>query len=309
MDIYTDHKALPAALRHGVIAIGNFDGVHRGHQALLAVAREQADRAGCRMGVMTFEPHPRRLFRPDDPPFRITPAAAKHRRLAAAGVDFVLSLPFDWDFASQSADDFIARILRDGADPAHIVVGSDFAFGQLRKGTPESLRAAGFAVTVLDKIADEGDDPLSSSRIRAALCRGAVDEANAMLGWDWEIEGIVVKGDQRGRTIGFPTANMPLGDTLHPAYGIYATWVRIEGEDIWRAAATNIGIRPMFELKIGQVEAHILDFTGDIYGRTLRVRPVKWLRGEAKYEGLDALVAQIGKDCAQVRALLPEDGV
>jgi riboflavin kinase/FMN adenylyltransferase len=304
MRIYTAHTALPAAERGCIMAIGNFDGVHRGHRALLAHARALADGAGRPLCVMTFEPHPRRLFRPDDPPFRITPAAVKQRRLAAAGVDALLSLPFDWDFASQSAEAFISDVLRAGPDPSHIVVGSDFAFGQLRRGTPQTLRDAGYTVTVLDKVADEGDDPLSSSRIREALCRGEIEQANAMLGWEWEIEGIVVQGDQRGRTIGFPTANVPLGDTLHPAYGIYATRVRIEGEDTWRPAATNIGIRPMFALTVGQVEAHILDFDGDIYGRTLRIRPVKKLRGEAKYDSLDALVAQIEKDCAEARRVL-----
>jgi riboflavin kinase/FMN adenylyltransferase len=304
MQLYHDYKNLPSAARGGVLAIGNFDGVHRGHQALLAAARVSADKNGTPMGVMTFEPHPRRLFRPDDPPFRITPPAVKHRRLAESGVDFILSLPFDWNFASQSAQDFIDRVLKAGPDPAHIVVGSDFAFGQLRKGTPQTLRDAGFAVTVLDKVADEGEDPLSSSRIREALCRGEIATANDMLGWAWEIEGIVVKGDQRGRTIGFPTANVMLGDTLHPAYGIYATWVQIEGEAQWRPAATNIGIRPMFELKVGQVEAYIMDYSGDLYGTALRIRPVARLRGEAKFDSLDALVAQIEKDCADARDIL-----
>lgn len=303
MNVYTDHRALPAATRGSIMAIGNFDGVHRGHQALLARARALADAQDAALSVMTFEPHPRRLFRPDDPPFRITPPAVKRRRLAPCGVDHLLSLNFNWDFASQSAAHFIEHVIRP-AQPAHIVVGSDFAFGQLRQGTAQTLRDADFAITILDKIADEGDAPLSSSRIRDHLQRGEIAEANAMLGWEWEIEGIVVKGDQRGRTIGFPTANVPLGDTLHPAYGIYATWAQVEGETQWRPAATNIGIRPMFELKVGQVEAYILDFTGDLYGKTLRIKPVQKLRGEAKFDSLDALIAQIEKDCAQVRAVL-----
>lgn len=304
IELYDNIATLPAIHRGGVLAIGNFDGVHRGHQALLAAARKLADAGGTTLGVMTFEPHPRRLFRPDDPPFRITPPAVKHRRLAQSRVDYVLSLPFDWDFASQSADTFIANILKAGPAPAHIVVGNDFAFGQLRKGTPQTLRDAGFAVTVLEKVADEGEDPLSSSRIRDELCRGEIATANDMLGWDWEIEGVVCKGDQRGRTIGYPTANVRLGDTLHPSYGIYATWVQIEGETPWRAAATNIGIRPMFELKVGQVEAYILDYTGDLYGKTLRVRPVAKLRGEAKFDSLESLITQIEKDCAETRAIL-----
>lgn len=304
MQIYTDHRNLPPAVKGAVMAIGNFDGVHKGHQALLTRARAIAAPAGKPVCVMTFEPHPRRLFRPDDPPFRITPPAVKARRLAAAGVDALISLSFDWPFASQSADEFIAQILKDGPSPSHIVVGSDFAFGQLRAGTPDTLRAAGFAVTVLDKVADEGDDAFSSSRVRQALCEGRIADANAILGWDWEIEGVVVKGDQRGRTIGYPTANVPLGDTLHPAYGIYATWVMIEGEDQWRPAATNIGIRPMFELKVGQVEAYIMDFSGDLYGKSLRIKPVARLRGEAKFDSLESLIAQIEKDCAQARTVL-----
>ena len=268
------------------------------HAAAVAKAK------GAKFGVLTFEPHPRALLRPDDPPFRITPKAVKAHRLGECGVELLFTLNFDWPFASQSAAQFIDNVLKNGIKPAHIVVGHDFAFGQLRKGTPETLKAAGYEVTVLDMLADEGNDKYSSSRVRQFLQEGDIASANEVLGWEWEIDGIVVKGDQRGRTIGYPTANVPLGDTLHPAYGVYATWVQIEGETEWRPSATNIGIRPMFELKVGQVETFIFNFDRDIYGRTLRIKPVKRLRGEAKFDSLGSLTAQIAKDCEEARAIL-----
>lgn len=286
-----------------VLAIGNFDGVHRGHQSVLARAKGVADAAGKPFGVLTFEPHPRRLFRPDDPPFRITPKAIKVERLAACGVDLLFSLNFDWSFASQSAESFIDKIIRNGIAPAHIIVGYDFCFGQLRKGTPQDFKSAGFETTIIDEIA-EHDEKLSSSRIRAALRHGKIAEANALLGWDWEIRGAVVKGDQRGRELGYPTANVPLGDTVHPAYGVYATWARVEGTADWLPSATNIGIRPMFEIPTAQVETFIFDFDADIYGQILCVKPVKRLRGEAKFDSLDALIDQIDKDCAQAKVIL-----
>lgn len=298
MRFFETCAGLPADATGVVAAIGNFDGVHRGHQALLRRAREIADGQGKKLGVLTFEPHPRCLFRPDDPPFRLTPPAVKRRLLEECGVDILYSLPFDWDFASQSAEAFIENVLKNGIRPAHVAVGEDFCFGQLRKGTVETLRQAGMEVTALEKV-----DGISSSDIRQALRHGDIETANALLGREWEIEGTVVQGDRRGRELGFPTANVRLGDTLHPAYGIYATWVKIDGEDDWLPAATNIGIRPMFELPEGQVEAHILDFDRDIYGRTLRIRPVKRLRGEARFENLDALVRQMGSDCEAVRGL------
>jgi riboflavin kinase/FMN adenylyltransferase len=302
MRVFTTCSDLPET--SPVIAIGNFDGVHRGHQALLAETKELAQQLGRKFGVLTFEPHPRSLFQPDGPPFRITPAAVKARRLEQAGAELLFSLPFTWDFASQSAEQFVSSVLTDGIKPAHVVVGNDFRFGQLRKGTPDTIREAGIPVTIIERVADEGDDPFSSSRIRAALEQGDIEAANKLLGWNWEIEGAVAHGDKRGRELGFPTANVPLGETLHPAYGIYATLVQVEGEDKWLPSATNIGIRPMFEVPVGQVEAHIFDFDRDIYGKTLRIRPVKRLRGEARYESLDALVKQIDEDCREARRIL-----
>lgn len=307
MESFEHYKDIPERAAHAVVVIGNFDGVHRGHQALLAEARAKADALGAALGVLTFEPHPRALFRPDDRPFRITPAAVKTDRLARSGVDFLYAVPFDWDFASQSAEDFVQSVLVDGLKPAHIFVGEDFRFGQLRKGLPEMFDAAGLPTTcVAPVLADDSTEKFASSAIRHALRTGNIGEANTMLGWAWEIRGSVIHGDKRGRELGYPTANVPLGKTLHPAYGVYATWVQIEGEDenTWHPAATNIGIRPMFKLDEGLVEVHILDFDGDLYGKTLRIRPVKRLRGEAKFDGLDALIAQIEADCAETRKIL-----
>jgi riboflavin kinase/FMN adenylyltransferase len=296
-------KACSGDAADGVLAIGNFDGVHRGHQALLGAARALADKAGQKLAILTFEPHPRRLFQPDGPPFRITPESLKAARLALNGADVLFSLPFDWAFASQSAEQFIESVLGP-IRPSHVIVGGDFRFGQLRKGTPEMIAQAGYTVTIFEKAADGSGAPVSSSRIRTALQQGDIAAANNLLGWKWHIEGPVVSGDKRGRELGFPTANVRLGETIHPAYGIYAAHAQIEGAQDWLPAAVNIGIRPMFELREGQVEAHIIDFSGDLYGKTLRVRPVKRLRGEAKFPDLEALIKQIKQDCADTRHLL-----
>ena len=302
MDIY-EHLD-QAGGTNCVLCIGNFDGVHRGHRTLLAAARSIADESGRPLGVLTFEPHPRRLFRPDDPPFCITPPPVERRLLQSLGIDVLFSLRFDWDFASQSADDFVANVLQGGIEPSHIVVGYDFRFGQLRSGTADTLREAGFAVTVVEELADEEHRAYSSSRVRVALRHGDLETANRLLGWDWEVEGKVITGNRRGHTLGFPTANVELGETLHPAYGVYAAWAMVQGEAVWRPAATNIGIRPMFELPIGQVEAHILDFDGDIYGQPLRVRPVIRIRGEARFASVEKLVEQMHIDCKITRRLL-----
>lgn len=296
---------LANAPRDAVLVIGNFDGVHKGHQALIAQARQKADALGKPLGILSFEPHPRALFRPDDPPFRITSLALKAERLAAYGVDFIIALNFDWPFASQSAETFIENVLIKGLSPAHIMVGHDFRFGQLRKGTPEMITSAGLPLTLFDDVRDGQGTRYASSAVREALRLGEIQRANTMLGWEWVMQGEIRRGDRRGHEIGYPTANVGLGDTLHPAYGVYATWVQIEGENDWRAAATNIGIRPMFELKEGQVEAYILDFPDrDIYGKTLRIKPVKRLRGEAKFDTLDALIRQIDADVAETRRIL-----
>lgn len=309
MEIYKDISAIPAEAKGQVILIGNFDGIHKGHQHLIKQAQSIAKKKNLNFGVLTFEPHPRKLFRPNDPPFRLTPENVKNRRLENIGVHFAATLEFDWDFASQGADAFIENVLDNGLAPQTIVVGHDFHFGQLRKGNTDTLRQAGYDVEIIDAVCFEDGERISSTQIRSALRHGHVDKANALLGWDWEIEGIVQRGDQRGRELGYPTANVHLSDTLHPSYGIYATLVQIldDGDTSpWLPSATNIGIRPMFEVPTGQVETFIFDFDRDIYDHTLRVRPVQRLRGEAKFDSLDDLIRQMDKDCKQAKEILKD---
>ncbi len=229
----------------------------------------------------------------------------KIRRLQEQVVDMLFCLHFDWAFASQGAETFIREILTQGLKPAEVIVGYDFRFGQLRKGSAQTIRQAGIPVTDVSEIADKHGEKFSSSTIRQYLRQGDIAKANTMLGWDWEIEGTVKHGDRRGHALGFPTANLSLGETIHPAYGVYAARVHIEDEHLWRPAAVNIGIRPMFEVPEGQVEAHILDFPDrDIYGKAIRVRPVHRLRGEAKFESLEALKTQMALDCLDARSHL-----
>ena len=304
MHIFKTHTKCSEDAQGCVIAIGNFDGVHRGHQALLEKTQDIARESGKACAVLTFEPHPRQLFRPDEPPSRITPHGLKSERLAAQGIDYLFSLPFDWDFASQSAQDFVQNILIDGLKAFHVVVGYNFKFGQLRKGTPQTIMNAGLPVTIINEVTGQDSGAFSSSHIRQLLRHGEIAAANEILGWSWEMRGEIFKGDQRGRELGYPTANMKLGDTIHPAYGVYACLARIKGENNWMKGATNIGIRPMFEVEDAQVETFIFDFDREIYGEALCVRPVSRLRGEAKFESVDALVVQMEKDCIQAREIL-----
>lgn len=303
MEILRSLDEIKAGAGGAVIAIGNFDGVHRGHQILLDQARQKAIALGKPFGVLTFEPHPRALFRPDEPPFRITPFPVKADRLARTEVDRLYALKFDWDFASLTAEDFVKEVLIDGLNPAHVIVGYDFCFGQLRKGSPKTIEQSGLPVTVIEKISDE-QEAYSSSRIRQSLRHGKIHEANRLLGWDWYMTGTVRKGDQRGRELGYPTANIPMGDTVHPAYGVYASRVRIGDDKTWLDAVTNIGIRPMFEIPQAQVETFIFDFDQDIYGKSMDVQPVKRLRGEAKFPDLETLKAQMARDCSDAKDAL-----
>lgn len=287
-----------------VLVIGNFDAVHLGHLYLLEQARATADLKGTDLSVLTFEPHPRRLFRPEDKPFRITPDAQKIKALEAVGkINQLYTLPFNWDIANLSADDFVEKIIK-RIDPAVIYIGEDFRFGHNRLGSAQTLKNAGFETKSVTLKTDPQHGVISATRIRGLIQSGHMNEVKSLLGRDWVMEGTVCKGDQRGRELGFPTANVPLNETIHPAYGVYATYVRIEGETDWRMAATNIGIRPMFEAETALIEAHILDFSGDIYGKTLEIRPVVKIRNEEKYTSLEALIAQIKKDCAQCREIL-----
>lgn len=307
-----DHwSQTPERWKGGVVALGNFDGVHRGHQALLARAAEIARPLKAPVVALTFEPHPRRFFVPDTGPFRLTLPPAKVRLLAQYGVEAVLAQRFDQAFAAVSADAFLDDVLLGGLGARHVVCGYDFTFGNRRGGNVEMLRekgpglgvGRGFGVTVLDPVMREGEI-YSSTRIREALRAGMASEAAELLGHPWEIEGPVEQGDKRGRTIGFPTANVALGEHLRPRFGVYA--VRALLERNWLPGVANLGRRPTVGKLQENFEVHLFDFADDIYGRTLRVALVDFIRPEMKFASLDQLKAQIAADAAAASALLAE---
>ncbi|WP_026868420.1 bifunctional riboflavin kinase/FAD synthetase [Inquilinus limosus] len=310
MQIFRHYENLPASARGAVVAIGNFDGVHRGHQTVVAAARAEARRLGVPVCVLSFEPHPRSLFRPQDPPFRLTPFRIKARLLEALGVDLHVVLHFDWAFAARSAEDFIETVLVGALGARHVVVGYDFCFGHRRAGTPETLaahgRRLGFGVTIVTQASDETGGLYSSSRTREMLAAGDMRGAAEILGRPWEIEGRVEHGDKRGRELGYPTANVELGESLRPAYGIYAVRCAVDegGPLVWRDGVASLGIRPMWRTETPLLEAYLFDFSGDLYHRHLRVQLVERLRGEEKFDSLEALVAQIDRDCEAARRAL-----
>ena len=307
--VFDQWQQVPAAWKGGAVALGNFDGVHQGHQALLARAAEHARSLGAPLVALTFEPHPRRFFVPDTGPFRLTLPPAKVRLLEQFGVQAVLAQHFDPGFADLTADAFVDDVLRNGLGARHVVCGYDFTFGARRGGNVEMLRARGaergFGVTILDPVMREGEI-YSSTRIREALRAGMVREAAELLGHPWEIEGAVEQGDQRGRTIGFPTANVALGEHLRPRFGVYAVRALVDGEKggQWRNAVANLGKRPTVGKLQENFEVHLFDFTGDLYGKTVRVQLLEFIRAEMKFSGLDQLKAQIAADGQTARTLL-----
>lgn len=306
MHIVLPDQTMPETLRRGVVAIGNFDGVHLGHQQLFVAARAHATQVGGPFIVLTFSPHPRAFFRPEGTPFLITSDEAKAEHIAQAGADGLVTLRFDRCLADQTPAAFMAEILRDHLGARAIVVGNDFHFGHNRAGHIDTLRDAGFEVLAIDPVLDPTGLPYSSTRVRAAIGGGDMGLANRLLGWDWDIRATVIHGDKRGRAIGYPTANMVLGDLCAPAYGIYAGWVCAPSitEPSWHRAALSFGRRPLFETSTPLLEAHLLDFNGDLYGQRLRVRLVQKLRDEMAFENIGALTQQIGIDCQQARAIL-----
>jgi riboflavin kinase/FMN adenylyltransferase len=327
MRIHRHAEHLPAAARGSVVALGNFDGVHRGHQAVIGEAVRRARAGGTTASVLTFEPHPRRYFKPDTPPFLLTRFRTKARVVAGLGVDHLFVLRFNRDLANLSAETFIDEILLAGLDAGHVVVGYDFVFGKGRAGRPETLRdrlaARGVGTTVMPAVTASVDLPategeadafvVSSTGVRDALKGGDPRAAARLLGRTFEIEGRVQRGDRRGRLIGFPTANLWLGDYLRPALGVYAVRVAVtEAHDsaltdnvAWHEGVANLGVRPTFGgLAEPRLEVHLFEFDGDLYGRRLRVALVEFLRPEQKFAGLDALRAQIAKDAEAARRAL-----
>ena len=312
MDVVTGGGALPEKFRGSVVAIGNFDGMHRGHQQLLAEAEAVAKSQGRPWGVVTFEPHPRSFFSPAEPVFRLTPPALKERLCRGMGADFYVAIPFDGALATSTPENFVRRQLVDLLGAAHVVSGYDFHFGKGRKGSPETLAAEGhrlgFGVTSVDQVADEdGGAPFSSSSIRAALRHGHTRNAARELGYHWLVMGEVVKGDQRGRTLGFPTANIILDAGVELYRGIYAVLAReadaAPGSSWWPGAA-YFGDRPTFVTGRSYLEVFLLDHGRDLYGKTLMVALVDFVRRDQSFTSVPELVGQMNQDCAAARRIL-----
>jgi len=293
------------------VALGNFDGVHLGHRALLLEAKRLASELKRPFGALVFEPYPREFFRPNDEPFRLTTFRAKARLLSDVGVEILFVLTFDAQMASMSAQDFVHEVLVRELAATHVVVGKDFRFGKGRGGDVVVLgymgEMEGFGTTVFAPVIAEGSVKISSSDIRVALKAGKPDEAARLLGHWWRVEGHVAQGEKRGRGLGFPTANLKLEHTLLPAFGIYAVRAHLPDGRVFDGAA-SFGIRPTFALESPLLEVHLFDFSGDLYGALIAVAFIAYLRPEKKFETLDALKAQIAQDCDDAKRILSTVG-
>ena len=303
--VVRDDVADPGPLRGAVVAIGNFDGVHRGHRAVIDAATARARALDRPVAALTFEPHPRSYFRPQEPVFRLTDESAKLRLLAAAGLDGAVVMRFDAGLANLSAGDFVACTLVERLGIGGAAIGFDFHFGKDRGGSPAFLAAEGarfgFTVDIVPPLEDEGR-PVSSSTIRAALAAGRVVEAGELLGYPWFITAAVVHGDKRGRDLGFPTANLRLDPACGLKHGIYA--VRVRHGDTLRDGVASYGRRPTFDNGAPLFEVHLFDFVGDLYGETLDVALIGWIRPEQRFDGIDALVQRMHEDARLARAAL-----
>ena len=298
----SSHEPIPERLRGAVVALGNFDGFHLGHQAVVGEALGFARQLQRPCIVATFDPHPRRLFQPDAEPFRLTTLDQRQELFAAAGADAMLVFHFDRDMAAMPATEWIAEVLQGRLGVSGVVTGEDFTFGRARSGNPEILRASGIPARAVAAVELDGK-PVSSSRIREALKAGDCAEAARLLTRPFAIRGTVQHGDKQGRELGFPTANMDLGSYLRPRYGIYAVKGRLPDGRVLGGAA-NLGVRPTFDPPKELLEPHFFDFAEDLYGQEIEVEFHHFLRGEAKFDSLDALMAQMRLDCDQARALL-----
>jgi len=299
-------STVPGAFRGGIVALGNFDGFHGGHQAVVgrAIARARTERRPAL--VATFDPHPMRYFRPDLPPFRLTTLDQRERLFGAAGADAMIVFHFDGELASVSAEDFVRDWLVSRIGAAGVVTGEDFTFGRARGGNIGVLRQLGerhdLSVDAVAPVMRDGE-AISSSRIRAALQAGDCETAARLLTRPFAVEGIVEHGDKRGRTIGYPTANLNLGKYLRPRFGIYAVRGRLADGTVLDGAA-NLGVRPTFEPAKELLEPTFFDFSGDLYGQTIEVELISFIRPERKFDGLESLKAQMDRDCLEARKIL-----
>jgi len=307
----------PGALRGAVVAIGNFEGVHRGHRIVIDKAVTLARSLAQPAAVLTFEPHPRAFFRPEEPVFRLSDEGAKLRLLAATELNGAIILPFDAELAELSAEDFVEKVLVRRLAISGAVIGFDFHFGNARKGTPEFLTAegarCGFAVTIVPEVREDGGDPtvtrprrFSSGAVRAALAAGDVADAADLLGYPWFISGEVLHGDKRGRDLGFPTANLRLDSGSRLRHGIYA--VRVGIGDRRYGGVASFGRRPTFDNGVVLLEVFLFDFAGDLYGQTIDVAFIGWIRPELKFDNADDLVRRMEEDAHAARTMLAAAG-
>jgi riboflavin kinase/FMN adenylyltransferase len=307
--VVRDDAPRAAQFNGAIAAIGNFDGVHRGHRAVIDAAIARADALGAKAIAVTFEPHPRTLLRPNDPMFRLTDETSKLRLLAGTGLDGALVLTFDTAFAALTAEQFVTRVLVGRLGIRGATIGFDFHFGHERQGSPAFLAAQGerygFSVETAPPLEDEGR-PVSSSSIRAALTEGRVVEAAELLGYPWFAAGTVIAGDRRGRDLGFPTANIALDPACGLKHGIYAVRVGIGG--LRRDGVASFGTRPTFDNGAPLLEVHVFDFAGDLYGAPLDVAFIGWIRPELKFDSVDALVKRMDEDARLARSALARSG-
>ncbi len=303
------YSTLDRSDQGAVIALGNFDGLHRGHQAVIKTAQDIAKELGAPMGIGLFRPHPYRFFKPDAAPFRLMSPRIRALVMAELGVEFLYEIPFDGALRDLDDQEFVEIVLHKGLGISHVVVGEDYQFGKNRCGNVESLTrlcaARGIGVTAISPI---GLHVLygkyGSTEIRKALQAGDVFHAQHMLSRPWQVDGSVQKGEQRGRTINFPTANLEFGDLVRPKFGVYVVEARLEGETNWRPGVANTGSRPTVDGEAARLEVHLLDFDGNIYGQHIDVRFRSFIRPEKKFESFDALKMQIAKDANGARAIL-----
>ncbi len=313
MQIFRHYQNLPEEVRGAAVAIGNFDGVHKGHQEVIGEAGRIARASGIPWTALTFEPHPRTLFNPSATPFRLTPFRIKARHVEALGADIMIVLHFDEAFSRLTAHEFIRQVIIEGLAPHHVVSGYDFAFGHKRRGDCELLlhvgKEEGFGFTCVSAGLDEAGEPYSSSRVRELLLGADPRGAASLLGRPFEIEGRIEHGDERGHAIGYPTANLHLDEYLRPAKGVYAIRAGIDRgpQTEWMDGVANLGRRPTFAGGDVILEAHLFDFDGDLYGQHLRVALIEYLRWEKKFDGIEDLKAQIVIDSQQARRILDQE--
>jgi len=305
LQTYTD---LDAADKGAVIALGNFDGLHRGHQAVIAEAKSIAQGLGAPLGIGLFRPHPYRYFKADAPPFRLMSAEVRAEIMPSLGVDRLYEIPFDETLREMDDTEFVERVLHQGLGIKHVVVGEDYGFGKNRCGNVESLKRLcgerGIGVTPMKLVGlHKLYGKYGSTEIRKALKQGDVFHAAHMLSRPWIVDGVVQKGQQLGRTLGFPTANLSLGHLVVPKLGIYCVETQLPGEDVWRPSIASLGTRPTVGGEGVLLETFIIDFDQDIYGQHIQVRYRSFIRGEEKFDGLEALTKQMKKDEAGARAL------